>query len=482
MTLSDDGILALDAVGQAQAVARNEVSPLELVDATIARIERLNPDLGAVIMTRYEEARAEAAGELPDGPLRGVPFLLKDIGATQAGTPNHLGNRALKDADHQSEGDTVLGARFRAAGLVTLGKTNLPELGTVPVTQSKAYGPARNPWNPLYSPAGSSGGSAAAVASGMVPMAHANDGGGSTRLPAGWTGLIGLKTTRGRQPMPSSASRLTSELVVSRTVRDTAAVLDATHGHTSGDLYHLAPPTRPYRDEVGADLPRGLKVGLLVDGGEYDIDPECVAAAEAGAALLESWGCSVSPVDGSVLFGGDGRVNGQLWMAGIRHRVDLLGETLGRPLTVDEVDPYNWAAAERGSSLSAAELFDAQDRQQQWSAGVCSWMDQFDLLVTPTAGCPPLTIDEAEPDPDAPWRIGRLYGRVGRFTLPFNVTGHPAVSVPLHWTGDGLPVGTQFVAGMGREDLLINVAARCEAERPWQGRHPLVWAGNPAAG
>jgi amidase len=470
-------LVELDAVGQAELVRRGEVSPVELVDAAVERIERLNPDLNAVIMRRYDEARAEALGELPDGPLRGVPFLLKDIGATQAGTPNHLGNRALKAAGYMSAGDTVLGARFRQAGLITLGKTNLPELGTVPVTQSLAYGPARNPWDPERSPAGSSGGAAAAVASGMVPVAQANDGGGSTRLPAGWNGLVGLKTTRGRQPIPDSASRLVSELVVSRTVRDTAAVLDATHGHTSGDLYHLAPPVRPYAEEVGAELPAGLRVGLLVDGGEYEIDAECVAAAEAGAALLESWGHTVEPVTGEVLFGGDGKVNGQLWMAAIRRRVDALGEALGRPLTEDEVDPYNWAAAERGSELSAADLFRAEDVQQLWSAAVCRWMDQFDVLVTPTAGCPPMRIDDAEPDPEAPWRIGRTYGRIGRFTLPFNVTGHPAISVPLHWTADGLPAGTQFVAGMGREDLLLRLAARCEIERPWADRRPPIWAG-----
>ena len=471
-------LVEIDAVGQAELVRSGAASPIELVEAAIERIERLNPQLNAVIMRRYDEARAEARGDLPDGPLRGVPFLLKDIGATQAGTPNHLGNLALKKADHMSDGDTVLGARFRAAGLVTLGKTNLPELGTVPVTQSPAYGAAHNPWNTDYSPAGSSGGAAAAVAAGLVPVAHANDGGGSTRLPAAWNGLVGLKTTRGRQPMPNSGSRLTSELVVSRTVRDTAAVLDATHGHTSGDLYHLPPPHRPFAEELGADLPSGLRVGLLVEGGdEYEIDPECVRAGELGAELMESWGCSVEAVTGEVLFGGDGRVNGQLWMAGIRHRVNQLGEALGRPLTEDEVDPYNWSSAERGSSLSAADLFRAQDVQQLWSASVCEWMDQFDVLVTPTAGCPPMRIDDVYPDPEIPWRIGRTYGRIGRFTLPFNVTGHPAISVPLHWTPDGLPAGTQFVAGMGREDLLLRIAARCENERPWIDRRPAVWAG-----
>lgn len=467
----------IDAVGQAELVRSGQATPGELVGAAIERIEAVNAQLNAVIMTRYEEAAGEAAGPLPDGPLRGVPFLLKDIGATQVGTPQHMGNRACKAAGVMSDGDTVLGARFRASGLVTLGKTNLPELGTTPTTQPLAYGATNNPWDLRCSPAGSSGGAAVAVASGMVPVAHANDGGGSTRLPAAWTGLVGLKTTRGRQPMPETNSRLRSELVVSRTVRDTAAVLDATHGHTSGDLYHLPPPERAYVDEVGRDV-APLRVALLVGGGdEYEIDPEAVAAADVAARQLEAWGHTVEPVADDVLFSGESRVNGQLWMAGIRRRVDALAETLGRPLTAHGVEPYNWAAAERGAALTAAELFRAQEVQQAWSAGVCEWMDGFDLLVTPTAGCPPVVTDESWPDDDAPWRMGRTYGRIGRFTLPFNVTGHPAISLPLHWTTNGLPMGAQLVAGMGREDLLIRLSALFEEEMPWRDRRPNVWAG-----
>lgn len=466
----------LDAVGHAELVRRGDATALEVVDAAIERIEALNPQLNAVIWTRFDDARAEVTNGAGEGPLAGVPFLLKDAGATQAGTPRHLGNRALKAANAMSSGDTVLGARFRDAGLVTLGKTNLPELGTIPTTQPLAYGPTRNPWDTTRSPAGSSGGAAAAVASGMVPVAHANDGGGSTRLPASWNGLVGLKTTRGRQPFPEGESRLISELVVSRTVRDTAAVLDATHGHTEGDLYHLPPPERPYCDELGRDV-EPLRVGLLVDGGEeYVIDEECIAAAEIGARALESWGHHVEPVTGDVLFSGEGRVNGRLWMAAIRRRVDALGEIIGRPLTEDEVEPYNWAAAVRGADLSAADLFAAQEAQHSWSVGACTWMEQFDLLVTPTSGCPPVAIDEAWPDPETPWRVGRTYGRIGRFTLPFNATGHPAISLPLHWTPDGLPVGTQLVGRMGREDLLLRLASLFESEHPWADRRPPIHA------
>ena len=236
-------LATMDATAQAELVASGALSALEVVDAAIERIERLNPTINAVIWTDFERARAVAASpELPRGPFSGVPFLLKDIGATQSGTPQWLGNRALRDQNHQSSGDTELGARFRRAGLVTLGKTNLPELGSCPSTQPLAFGPTNNPWDLQRSPSGSSGGSGAAVASGMVPIAHANDGGGSTRLPAAWCGLVGLKTTRGRVPDPSGISRLTSELVVTRTVRDTARLLDAVQGARSTDLFSCAAP------------------------------------------------------------------------------------------------------------------------------------------------------------------------------------------------------------------------------------------------
>jgi amidase len=404
-----------------------------------------------------------------------VPFLLKDIGATQAGLPYHMGNVALKEAGHTKPDDTVLGARFRSAGLITLGKTNLPELGSTPTTQPVAYGPTANPWDLTRSPSGSSGGSAAAVAAGLVPIAHANDGGGSTRLPASWCGLVGLKATRGRMPAPSSISRLSTELVVSRTVRDTAAALDATHGATDADLFHLPPPARPYVDELAADPP-ALRVGLLTDGGEYEIDPECVAAAEDAAALLDSMGHDVEPVKGDVLFGASGKVNGRLWMAGLARRVDAVGEMLGRTLTAHEVEPYNWTAAERGATVTASEWTAAQEAQQAWVIEVLDWFEPYDLLVTPTSGCPPMRTDELWPGDEQPWKMGRTFGRIGRFTLPFNATGQPAISLPLHWTPDGLPVGVQLVADMGREDLLIRLAARLEEARPWADRRPARFA------
>ncbi len=474
--VTDDDLASLDATAQAELVRTGEVSSLELVDAAIARIESLNPRLNAVIHTDYDRARAAAAVSSADAaPFGGVPFLLKDIGANQAGLPYWAGNRCLKDIGNTSATDTVLGARFRAAGLITLGKTNLPELGSCPTTQPLSCGPTNNPWDLTRSPAGSSGGSGAAVASGMVPMAHANDGGGSTRLPAAWCGLVGLKTTRGRVPNPDSVSRLVSELVVSRTVRDTARLLDAVQGATSGDLFHATPPELPYARLMSAD-PGPLKVAILTDGGAVDVDVDCVAGVEATARVLEEMGHSVEVVSSDVLLGPDSAVNGRLWMAGIARRVQQVGEVVGRALSAEEVEPYNWATAERGRQMTAIEWMAAEEAQQIWSRGVVEWMSAFDLLVTPTAGCPPLTTAELQPPEVEPWKIGRLYGLIGLFTLPFNVTGQPALSLPLHQSAAGLPVGIQLVAGMGREDLLLQVAAQLEQAVPWIDRVPPVFA------
>lgn len=461
----------LDATAQAGLVSSGDVTAIELVDAAIERIERLNPLLNAVIHTRYDQAREAAGSAEPSrGPFRGVPFLIKDIGATQAGLPYWLGNRALKAAGHMSPGDTVLGARFRDAGLITLGKTNLPELGSVPVTQPLSCGPTNNPWDLTRSPAGSSGGSAAAVASGMVPIAHANDGGGSTRLPAAWNGLVGLKTTRGLVPNPTNTSRLTSELIVSRTVRDTEAMLAAVSGSTDADLFATPPQHSP---------PSGpLRIAVLRDGGERRIDPACTAAVDATVEVLEAMGHRIEVIEPSRLIGPTSRVNAELWMAGIARRVQNLGEMAGRPLTEDEVEPYNWAAAERGRSMPAVDWIGALERQQEWSMSVIEWMADFDLLVTPTSGTPPLPTDELRPPIDKPWKISATYALIGLFTLPFNVTGQPAISLPLHWTDGGLPVGVQLVANMGHDPLLLTLAADLEQAMPWRDRIPPVHASN----
>jgi amidase len=277
-------------------------------------------------------------------------------------------------------------------------------------------------------------------------------------------------------PSPGSISRLTSELVVTRTVRDTAAVLDATHGHVAADLFQLAPPSRPYQQELGVE-PGRLRVALLVEGGGFDVDGECAIGAQRAAATLAEMGHYVEPVGPEMLFGGElGAVNGKLWMAALARRVDEISEQIGRPVTASEVEGYNWTAAVRGRSMPAHEWVALQERQQAWVQLVTEWLSGYDILVTPTSGCPPMTTASMEPPAERPWRIGRTYGRIGRFTLPFNATGHPAISLPLHWTPDGLPVGVQIVGPMGREDLLLRLAARFEEAMPWADRWPRVHA------
>ena len=458
-----DELSLMDATAQAELVATGAASPLELVDAAIERIEALNATVNAVIYKDFDRARDVAASnELADGPFRGVPFLIKDIGANQAGLPYWSGNIALKNMGHTATEDTELGARFRQAGLVTLGKSNLPELGSVPTTQPFSCGPTNNPWDLARSPAGSSGGSGAAVASGMVPIAHANDGGGSTRLPAAWNGLVGLKTSRGTVPNPGNISRLTSELVVTKTVRDTATLFAAVRGAVDADLF-AAMPDQPVPD-------RPLRIAVMNNGGRIEIDPVCALAVDATAAVLERLGHQVEMVDADNLIGPASRVNGELWMAALARRVSGLSEMAGREMTADDVEPYNWTAAERGKGMLAHEWLAASERQQAWSASVIDWMAAFDVLVTPTSGALPMKTADLWPPDEKPWRISSTYARIGLFTLPFNVTGQPAITLPLHESDDGLPVGVQLAANMGHDELLLQLSATLEQAMPWADR------------
>src|SRR5215813_12130640 len=291
-----DELARLDAMAQAELVRRGEVTPRELVDAAIARVEKLNPTLNAVITPLFDKARAQAnSPNLPNGPFRGVPFLLKDLGCHSAGDPYHEGMRFLRQAGWTAENDTYMAAKLRAAGFIFLGKTNTPELGSLPTTEPQAYGPTRNPWDITRSTGGSSGGSAAAVAAGIVPVAHANDGGGSIRIPASECGLVGLKPSRGRVSWGPEYGELWQGLavehVVSRSVRDTAALLDVVAGPMPGDPYFAPPPIRPFREEVGAE-PGRLRIGMMsrVSGGRTQVHPDCVAATTEAARLLESLG------------------------------------------------------------------------------------------------------------------------------------------------------------------------------------------------
>jgi amidase len=429
-----------------------------------------------------------AADSLPDGPFKGVPFLLKDLGAAFAGQPLHMGMRVLKEAGFRAPVDSYLAQRFRAAGFVTIGKTNTPELGILPTTEPDAYGPTRNPWDTERTSGGSSGGSAAAVAAGLVPIAHANDGGGSIRIPASCCGLVGLKPTRQRiseGPLAGdNLSGLTAELVVARSVRDVAAVLDAVHGPAPGDPYVAPPPARPYRDELTAE-PHGLRIGFTSKPAlEVDTDPACVAAVERAAQLLEEAGHRVepgSPIDAAGA-GGDGALDiGDTfltrWAAGQTMILDTLGLVLGRAIREDDVEPLTWALAEIGRARSAGRYLQDVAVHHGLSRLIAGWYEGgFDLLLTPTMAERPAPLGSWDDDGENPMDAFRRSYPAGAFTAIFNVTGQPAISLPLHWSDDGLPVGAQLVAPFGREDLLIAVAAQLERAAPWADRSPPVFA------
>jgi amidase len=337
---TQDELATLDAVAQAELIRKKDLTPLELVDAAIARIERLDPQLGAVVVPLFEDARLAARGALPDGPFRGVPFLMKDVGATQAGQPHFMGNRALRDAGYRAPRDTYLGARFRRAGLVTVGKSKIPEFGLQSTTQPLAFGPAHNPWDLARSTSGSSGGACAAVAAGLVPIAHANDGAGSIRLPAAWCGLVGLKPSRGRVALePTWIGRSFVGFAVTRSVRDAAVLLDAVHGNEPGDLFVLAEPSRPYRSELGVD-PGCLRIGLLDRMVGASLHPECRAAVEAAGRRLEAFGHRVEVAWPEALFEEE-RALRMLAFGPLEYRMCLrtLAGLLGRPVGPDDVEP-----------------------------------------------------------------------------------------------------------------------------------------------
>jgi len=478
-----DNLSTLDATAQAALVRRGEASPLELVDAAITRIERLNPQLNAVITRLFDKARAQArSGNAPDGPFRGVPFLLKDIGAHSGGDPFHAGMRVLRDSRWTEPDDTYLAAKYRAAGFVFLGKTNTPELGLLPTTEPAAYGPTRNPWDPSRSPGGSSGGAAAAVASGMVPAAHATDGGGSIRIPASHCGLVGLKTSRGRISIGPDASErwggFAVENSVTRSVRDTAAILDAIAGYVPGDPYTAPVPARPFCAEVGAD-PGGLRIGLLTNAPSgIPVAPECVAAADAAAKLLASLGHRVEASHPAALSDPElTRAFGTVLACATARALDAWGEKIGTTITRDGVESMTWAFAEFGRQASARDYLRAVQFVQSHTRRIVGWWTQgFDLLLTPTTAEPPPLLGSFESPPDNPLAGLFRAAPFSTFTAPFNMTGQPAISLPLYWSDAGLPIGAQLVAAYGREDVLIRVASQLEQAQPWRQRLPRVHA------
>jgi len=472
----------LDATAQAKLVRDGEVSPLELVDAAINRIEKLNGELNAVIHPLFDQARARARGDLPEGPFRGVPIVFKDLLAAVEGDPDHEGMRFVKGASYRADHTDALARKYLDAGFVCVGRTNAPELGLVPTTEPLAYGPTRNPWDTSRTTGGSSGGSAAAVASGMVPVGHANDGGGSIRIPASCCGLVGLKPSRGRTSlMPEFSvidSLLIAELCVSRSVRDTAAALDAVQGATVGDTVRAPAPTRPFADEVGADAGR-LRIKLITQPtADSEIHPDCVEAARATARLLESLGHSVEEATWPAAIADPALLQRftTLWAGSLVYNVRYWERKVGRQITADDLEPLTWALFDMGRGIDAGTYIDAQHAMLDIGRTFEDWFESgFDLLLTPTLGEPPVPLGTFDGG-DEPL-LGFL--RAATF-VPFtplaNMSGEPAISLPLHWNNEGLPIGVQLQAPYGCEDMLVRVAAQLEQAQPWSDRRPPVHA------
>ena len=475
MLLSD-----LDATACAALVKSGEASPAELVSAAIARIERHNAELGAVIIPLYDQARA-AAQAVPSGPFRGVPILIKDLCATVGGALHTAGMLPLKRAGFTTPVDSHLVAALRRAGFVVVGKTNTSELGISPSAEPPAWPPSRNPYDTARSTGGSSGGSACAVASGMVPLAHANDGGGSIRIPASCCGLFGLKPSRGRVSLAPHLGDvnggLVNEHVVTRTVRDSAAVLDVLAGPQPGDPYAAPTQTARYAAEITAPA-RRLRIGfatryLTPECTLVESHADCVAAVAHAAKLLGSLGHRVEPAEIAALHDPEWVPRFlSIWAVGVALELDETARYLGRAIQDHEIERLTWALGELGRLVPGPAYAAAWRWIQRASRRVAQFWTTHDLWLTPTVTEPPPELGAfVSPDDDPLAGIFRA-AAFAPFTAPFNATGQPACSLPLYRNADGLPIGVQLVAAYGREDLLLRVAAQLETAQSFS--HPAT--------
>ncbi len=456
-----DGLAFLTATEQADLVRRREVTSVELVETYLERIERLDPELNAYVTVCADEARAAAAGALADGPFRGVPLPIKDLNET-AGIRTTFSSRAF--ADYVPDFDAAVVRRLKTAGFVVLGKTNTPELGLTAVTESELNGPCRNPWDTARTPGGSSGGAASAVAAGLAPAAHGSDGGGSIRIPASCCGLFGIKPARGRvSPAPyGGLEGFSTSGPLARTVLDAAALLDVIAGYETGDPYWAPPPDRPFGDEVGAD-PGRLRVALTTTPPiDAPVAPECVSAAAEAASVLEELGHSVEEATPPW---GDYELIG--WFMKVWQVMPALYD---RPTELFE--PETRALIEAASQLNAVDYVRSTAGLRNLSRRIVGFLDDYDLLLTPTLAQLPVAIGALEDDD--PWVQFANAGRFTPFTQVANITGLPAVSVPLAWSADGLPVGVQLVGRPADEATLLRVSAQLEQARPWRDRRPPV--------
>jgi amidase len=472
---------AHDGLGLAELIARKEVKPEELIAAALDAVEKVNPKLNAVLQTFPTQSVAEARGGLPQGLFAGVPFMVKELLLHARNIGCSMGSRLAQG--FVAPEDTELMARFRRSGLVLVGTTQTPELGYSPTTETKLFGPVHNPWDLARSAGGSSGGSAAAVAAGIVPLAHANDGGGSIRIPASCNGLVGLKPSRDRIPTgPDYADPLCGlacEFVVTRSVRDAAALLDAVAGADVGAPGHPVPPARPYREEVRIP-PDPLRVAwTTTPASGARIDPECEKAVHETVRLLEDLGHTL--VEDRPHYDWDAFLENAhvIWTTYTAFVVDALAAALQRKPGPDNLEAVTLACYEDGKRFTAGDLLNAMAHGNLVSRQAGAFFQNVDVLVTPTLARLPAALGELDQNRKGVTAMEwtrQVFAYVP-FTMIFNWTGQPAVSLPLHWSGSGLPVGVQIAGRFGDEATLFRLASQLEQARPWAGKRPPVHAG-----
>ena len=467
-----EGYADLDATDLARLIAEGELSELEVLEEAIERAERVNPQLNALVYPWYDHAREQAAAGLPEGPLHGVPFLLKDLGTAYAGQMMSSGSRIY--ADDVAGHDHAMTARYKAAGLSIFGRSTSPEFGLTATTESLLHGKTRNPWNLEHTSGGSSGGASALVAAGVLPIANASDGGGSIRIPASCTGLFGLKPTRGRTPMGPDVGEgwagMSTIHAVSKSVRDSALLLDCTAGPDVGAPYFAPPPERPWSDEAGRD-PGKLRVGVVRAAfNEVEVHPDCLAAVEHAADLCRQLDLEVE--DAALEIPEQLRSSSvDIIRAATRVMVEDRAAALGREPNPEDVEPLTWRMIQADRS-SGADYLRATRAVHATGRIVAGWFAEYDVMLTPTMAHPPMEIGRLALDREDYMEQGRDILQAVGFTATFNAAGNPAASVPLYWNEVGLPIGTQFAARYGDEATLIRLAGALEQLQPWAGRRP----------
>jgi amidase len=466
-----------DATALAGLVRDGEVTPAELLEAAIERAGRHNNKLNGIVHEAFDEARAVASGELPDGPFRGVPFLIKDIACPVKGWPHTSGSRFL--ADQVAPEDGALTRRFRAAGLVLMGKTNTPEFGITGTTEGAHWGASRNPWNTDYITGGSSGGSAASVAAGILPMAHASDGLGSIRIPAACCGLFGMKITRDRNPNSSydtaAAIGMSVEHVVSRSVRDSAHLLDATGYREPASPFASPPKERPYGEEI-TRAPGRLRIAFYSETPNgRPVHPEIRAALEDTARKLEALGHDVEEaglgIDYRRLFAAQRAVSGGNFVSTVNAAI----EAVGREPREDEFEALTWRNYRGSLKLSGGDTMRGWSTLRQMGRQILQRFETYDVMVCPVLGTPLPKIGHIDPVNLDPGDVDRRQAECFPFTPPANFTGQPSMSVPVDHDSNGLPVGMMFTGRYGDEATLFRLAAQLEEAHPWAGRRPPVW-------